>query len=419
MDPESKVDMNGRDPSGTTPPRHRKGPRRLLYVLAGLVVLVLVIRVVLDPIAAWATRKALAKSPGFRAAFSDVHLSIIPPGYEIRRFKLIEEPGGRWDEPLVFVERTYLTVLWRELLRGHLVGRVVLEKPKAVAVRRHEEKAKKAPALSKQLEDMAPFRLDRLEIEDGEVLIAQGKGKKAPQLWLNNLNLVAANLATRKAMMEGEPAVLSLRGTVQRGASLTVDGSMDPWSVKPTFTVEAALKELKVQQLHAFIAENAEMRPVSGVINLFAKIKARNGVLQGGVKPVFENLELRPGDDDLGTRLKTFLADTAIEILSDDIPNRDAVATVIPIKGTLDQPDVQLVPTILGVVRNAFVVGLAQGFSNLPPKTAPKKEGIIRQAVDALKRDEGPPQAQPTPADQEKKKAPPKRARRAKPKPRR
>ena len=124
-------------------------------------------------------------------------------------------------------------------------------------------------------------------------------------------------------------------------------------------------------------------------------------MLQGGVKPIFEHIELEPGNQDLGTRLKTFFADSAIELLSDDVPGRDAVATVIPIKGDIDSPEVQLVPTVLGVVRNAFVIGLQSGFANLPPQTAPKKEGVVRQAVDALKKDEGPPQAQPEPRRRE------------------
>ncbi len=392
--------------------------RRLLWVVGTLVVLLVVVRVVLDPVAAWFTARTLARSPGFKAAFSDVHVSVLPPAYEITRFKLIEEPGGRWDEPLAFVERARVSVLWRELLRGHLVGRVVLEKPKAVAVRSHEEKAEKAPSIARQMEGVAPLKIDRIEIEDGEVLLAQGKGKKAPQLWLHGIDLVATNLATRKALMEGEPATLRVSGQVQRSGVLKVTGAMDPWSLKPTFTAEGSLENLKVQELYAFLAENAEMRPVAGEINVFVEVQAKNGVLKGGVKPVFENIELAAAKEDLGTRLKTFFADAAIELLSDDEPGRDAVATIIPIKGTIDSPEVQLVPTLLGVVRNAFVIGLQSGFRHLPPQTAPKKEGVVKQAVDALKKDQGPLQAQPEPADA-KKKEPARRAGRKKAKPRR
>ena len=56
----------------------------------------------------------------------------------------------------------------------------------------------------------------------------------------------------------------------------------------------------------------------------------------------------------------------------------------------------QLWPAVLGVIRNAFVVGLQEGYSNVPPDTAPKKEGVLEQAKHALDKSAGPPQAQPT-----------------------
>ena len=70
-------------------------------------------------------------------------------------------------------------------------------------------------------------------------------------------------------------------------------------------------------------------------------------------------------------------------------------AVTIPIKGKLTDPDIQLWPTVLGVIRNAFVQGLASGFANVPPPTAEKKEGPVVQAKNALTKDKGPPKAQP------------------------
>jgi hypothetical protein len=80
------------------------------------------------------------------------------------------------------------------------------------------------------------------------------------------------------------------------------------------------------------------------------------------------------------------------------VRDRNAVATVIPIKGTLTGPDIQLWPAIFGVMRNAFVEGLTSGYAFLPPRTADKKEGVVTQGVKALSGSEsGPPKAQPGP----------------------
>ena len=83
------------------------------------------------------------------------------------------------------------------------------------------------------------------------------------------------------------------------------------------------------------------------------------------------------------------------ELTADRVEGRNAVATTIPIKGKLTDPDIQLWPTVLGVIRNAFVQGLTSGFTNVPPATAEKKQGVLEQAKNALEKGQGPPKAQP------------------------
>jgi hypothetical protein len=352
-------------------------------------------RLVLDPLAARLTRKSLADLEGFQATFSTVHVGLLPPSYEIHDFKVIEATGGRWTEPLVYVQRAWTSLVWRKLLHGQLVARAVLENPKVVAVRQHEKKAEKGATLGERLKEKAPLALDRLEVVDGELLIAEGKGRTAPQLWIHGLDLIATNLATRENLMGGERASFNLRAQVQRTGRLEVDARLDPWTAKPTFDADAKLEKLDARELYAFLSHKADMHAKSGTINLYVKVDAKNGVLRGGVKPIIENLELTPSDDDVSTRIKTFLTDAAVELFTDDVPGRDAVAAVIPIRGSLDQPDLQMVPTILGVIRNAFVVGLRSGFKSLPPPTAEKRESVLKQAWQAFKSDEGPPEAQP------------------------
>lgn len=376
-------------------PRRRRSGRGWLIALGVLALLVIVGRIVLDPIAYHFTEKALAKNPKFKASFSDVHVTLLPPSYQIKEFKLVETGSGRWDEPLFYAEKTRVSILWRELLRRHLVGQVRVENPKMVAVRRHEEKAKKGAEAGDSMTDLMPVKLDRLEIVDGEVLIGVGKGKKAPQLWINKMNLVAENMATRKAMMEGEPSTLRLTAMVQKSGRLLVDATMDPFAKALTFSAKGSLQDLKARELYSFLAHETDLQAERGEIDLFLEMKARNGELDGGVKPILKNIEIRTSSKDIGDRIKATLADAGLELLSDDLPNRDAVATTIPIKGKVDAPNAQLLPTVLGVVRNAFVMGLRSGFTNLPPPEADKKENPVKQAWRALTSDDEPPRAQP------------------------
>jgi hypothetical protein len=126
------------------------------------------------------------------------------------------------------------------------------------------------------------------------------------------------------------------------------------------------------------------------------KFRAEEGKLSGGIRPIVKGGGTRAAEPGLGPKLKSLLADAAISIFSDDVPGRDAVATTIPIEGTVDDPEAQLWPTVLGVVRNAFVRGLADSLAGLPPPKAGEKEGKLDQARRALSPKRGnQPRAQP------------------------
>jgi hypothetical protein len=374
-----------------------RSSRWLVVTLGIAVALLVIIRVVLDPLTTHYARRALAGGEGFRGALSRVHVTIVPPAVRVERLKIIEWPRGKWEDPLYYLESLRVSILWREILHGHLVGDVVVNRPKLRLKAHHEvESGKKASSISEQLHDLSPLRVDRLEVDDGEVLVAEG-ADEAAQLWIHAADLVAENLATRKALMEGEFSRIHGSAWVQRSGKLSFAVTMDPFAKALTFSGRAALRDLDLRELYAFTADRSDLRATQGRIDLFVDVRARKGELTGGVKPVLRDVQVASVRKDLGDRIKAALTDAAIQLVSSNEGGERKVATVIPLRGQVSDVRMQGVPTILGVIRNAFVEGLADGFSNLPPPTAEKKEGVIKQTVKALKKSEGPPEAQPEP----------------------
>lgn len=376
--------------------------KTVLIVLAALLGLAIVVRLVLDPIATWQTRKVLANLKGFEGDFQRAHVTVLPPGYEITRLKLFADKGSGLPHdrgPVFYVERAYLAVSLADLLRADLTASLRLDRPKLTLWQQGEDPKKAKPStpdLSGQLSELPPLRVTRVEVLDGELLLHPMQGERRPKLWIHDVELTAQNLSTRRSRTGGRPATVSARGIVARSGELTLFVSADPLSSPFSFAGEASLRGLRAAELYEFLAATADLQASKGTIDLFASFSSRNGTISGGVKPVLKNLELRAVDDGFGDRTKAWLADKAVDMASDRVPQRNAVATTIPLKGNLLDPDIQLWPAILGVVRNAFVVGLQSGFAHLPPPTAEKREGVVEQAREALDKDAGPPQAQPT-----------------------
>lgn len=381
------------------PPR-RRWPRRLLIALGILVVLVIVIRLVLDPIASHYTRKELNASAGISGDFSRVHVTVLPPGYEIERLKIIEAEGGDWNHPLLYVERAQVTLQLRRLLHGELSANARLDQPKITLTQRPQPAQPKAqptvPAIQTALRKALPARVNRIKVDDGEFLFRDPTAPRTPELWLHRIDLVAQNLATRKELARGQRATLEMHATLGHSGVVAVSASADPFTAQPEFSGKVALRGWKVAELYDLIEPATKLQTPGGTLDMFAEFKARNGMISGGVKPVLKDVTVRPADEGFGSKLKAWVADKGLDLFSHKTEDKtEKVATTVPIEGRLDNPDVQIWPAILGVIRNAFVEGISAGFAHLPPPAAEEKQGVLKQTKDALDKDKGPPKAQP------------------------
>jgi hypothetical protein len=249
--------------------------------------------------------------------------------------------------------------------------------------------------LAQELRKITPLDVDHIDILDGQVAFVDVSRKDRPELWLHDLQLSVENLTTRLHLADGRPALLTASGTLAHSGKLSIFITAEPFETGLTFSGRAAVVGLQTSELYRFIGPATDLHAPEGTIDIFVEFDCRNGELTGGVKPVLKNLKISPTNKNPFAVIKAWAADLAVKIFSDRVQARNAVATVIPIKGNLSGPDVQLWPTIFGVLRNAFVEGLTSGYAHLPPATAPDKEGVIKQGAAALTGSE-PPKAQPT-----------------------
>ena len=241
-------------------------------------------------------------------------------------------------------------------------------KPKA------NEKSDRPPAeaidLTQELRKVTPLDVDHVDILDGQVAFIDTSRVERPELWIHDLQLSVENLVTRLHLADGRPALLTASGTVAHSGKMTVFVTAEPFEKGLTFSGRAAVIGLQTAELYRFIEPATKMQAPEGTIDIFVEFDCRNGVLTGGVKPVLKNVKVRPTNKNPFTVLKAWAADLAVKIFSDRVEDRNAVATVVPIKGSLTGPNVQLWPTILGVLRNAFVEGLTSGYAHLPPPSS-------------------------------------------------
>ncbi len=375
--------------------------RRVLIAAAIVAVVLVGLRLALNPLVAWRTRDALSHLEGMRGRFTDVTVKVHDLSYEITGLSIEKMSAGGAAVPYFSVANAKFGLYFKELLRGHVVAAVDLDRPRInlISAKKKEEKQEVAEAKpgGKGISNLAPFRLDRLQVKQGEIRWVDASNEEKPVLRLHSIEGTLENFATRKALSASEPTVLAVRGTLEDSGKVSVFATADPLAKKLTFAGQGEVIGLRLADVGTLIGAKSGVEPETGVLDLYVRFEAKNGDIVGGVRPVLKGANLKAHRDGIGSKLKALLADAALKLFKDRVPGRDAVATTIPIRGTVDDPDVQAVPTILGILRNAFVRGLSEGLSGLPQPTAKKDQNVLEQARHALSPKRGAePKAQPT-----------------------
>ena len=376
----------------------RKRRRWLWTVLpVSLMCFGLLVYFCLNLIVAFATQKGLDRLQGASGSFKRVSVTIINPGYDVYGLKVSEMPAGPHKEPLFYADRVEMRWSWHELLRGHLVRRIKLWNARAMVPMRPGENGKPAQPpleIAKTLESVPSAGLERLSVVHSQLILVD-EHHSGERLWLHDFDATVENAASRKELMHGLPVLVTVRGKLQRTGELSVFLTMDPFDKGLTFAGSAELQHLQLSDLHQFTSIKGLTIP-EGKIDVFASVTCKRGELTGGIKPILENVKVKAADNKLGDKIKAFLADVAVKILSDRVPGRNALATVIPIHGDLKHLEIQKMPAIMAVLRNAFVEGLSASLSNVPPPVANQHQGVFRQARQALsRRNKQPVKAQP------------------------
>ena len=368
----------------TAAPRSRR--RRRALRIAGIVVLALAVllvgaRLAVQPIVEHRLRRALASLHGMRGTFASLELSVLHLHATLHDLKIDSVREGK---PAKFVEvrRAETGVDWKELLHGHVVLGVELDRPKLYILPSKEPG--KPLDIAAELKKLAlPVRVDRAEVRGGEIVWMNVKDPDKPRIWMHDLEATLENVAPRDALTRGEPTILAASGTLQRTGKFSLFASADPLAKTLTFAGEGRIQGLRLVELGELLRAAAEITPTKGTLDASARFIAKDGHLTGGLRPVLKDPGVQQAKPGLGAKIKAALADLSLDIFSDRVPGRNAVATTIPIEGDLSNPKAQLWPTIFGVFRNAFVTGLANSLANLPPGGGDKGGGESKASVQA------------------------------------
>ena len=312
----------------------------------------------------WAVRdyvnRTLERNPLYQGRIGLVSLHLWRGAYSIHDININKTTG---DVPVPFfrAKRVDFAIQWDALLHRKLVGRILMKQPELNFVDSPNENQSQTgsggPWLQ-TIQDLFPFTINRATIEDGSVHFRTYQSEQPMDVYLSHLEGLIDNLSNVRN--ETNPLVSTVQATalVMDQAKLEYKMTLDPFSYRPTFHLAARLLGLDVTRLNELAMNYGKLDFKRGWFDLVLEVDAKEGQINGYVKPLFRDLKVFSLLEDLkedtaGQFFWQALVGGMVNLFKNQ--PRDQFGTLIPFTGDASGTSPDILATIGNLLRNAFV----------------------------------------------------------------
>ena len=253
---------------------------------------------------------------------------------------------------------------WKRSAARGAGGKIVLESPELTFVSAPSTAGTQAGVDASwidRVEDLFPLKLNRIEVRRGTIRYRDFHSDPRIDLEMRKVDGVAVNLTNRPSPVERLPASMHATGQPPGGGTFVFDGRLDPLAEQPTFTMDVSLEGVALRSLNDFLKAYGNLDAEQGTFSAYAELAAEGGRFEGYVKPLLKDVQVAQWRDNesLPRRLWEGIVQVAANILEN--PEKERVATRIPLRGRFEDPSPDLWATMAGLLRNAFVQALLPG----------------------------------------------------------
>lgn len=345
-----------------------KRKRSILRRLAVSLIVVAALIFIADLIAPILLRdyvnKVLNESPGYRGRVDAITCHFWRGAYTLHRID-ISKTSGNVPVPLYSSEAVDLSVEWRALWNGALVGEVEMEKPVINFVGGSTDAATQTGEdrdWTKVVRALFPLKINRLAVRDGQVHYRAFNTDPKVDIYLKDVEGEVTNLTNSLKLSKSLAAAVNVTARGEKSGNLLVKANIDPYADKATFSLNSSLTKLNITELNDFFLAYANIDIKHGVVDVYSDLDVRKGQVSGYVKPLAREIEFldlaKDSEDPLHLVWQSAVAFVA-EIFTNQ--SKDQLASKIPIRGSIDSPETKSLRAFVSLFKNAFIEALKPG----------------------------------------------------------
>src|SRR5690606_16352624 len=143
--------------------------KRPYKIVLGIVIVVIIFRLLLPSIVKNYVNRTLDDLPGYVGHVDDIDIRLIRGAYAIDTL-VLKKRTDTSSYPFLKINHVDLSIEWKQIFKGKLVGEVILEKP-SIHILAETPDPTHEPSKehwTETLKDLMPLTINKLEIADGE-----------------------------------------------------------------------------------------------------------------------------------------------------------------------------------------------------------------------------------------------------------
>lgn len=339
----------------------QKNKRRLLWA-GGILLFLFLLHLALPFILVRYVNKTLDNIPGYTGSVEWIHVNLFRGSYTIHKLNIqIEE--GEVPDPFIFSEKVDLSVEWKALFDGRIVGEIVLFDPVLTFIPKVDTSGVSQTGenvdWTEPIKELMPLQINRFEVLNGRIHYKDLDADPSVDLYFTNFHGIATNLTNATNKQEELPSDLHISATSIGNGNLAINGKLDIIKQTPDFDIDLSFETVDLPALNDFITAYAKADVEKGTLNLYAEFVGVDGQLTGYVKPLLTNVEILTWEKDKKKPLQ-MVWEAILSVVSEVFENqkKEQLGTKVPLEGSYEQIGAGIFPAIGSALRNAFIRAL-------------------------------------------------------------
>lgn len=265
----------------------------LLVVLVLLVGLRIALPGLLLPVI---NRKLHEASKVVDVHIGDLGLSLFRGAYRFDDITLTSKVDASHPE-IAQMASLDVSIAWRELIHGFILADAHVEGLKLTlghrisVVNDSSSSDQKKTEAGNILKNVIPFDVSRLTLIDSKIYYHLTKSNK-DILLVNSIEGRISDISNARHEKRPIPSLVSLKGNVFDGSSLTLTGEILPFRKPIAMALKAKCLGFHLKEANPFLLGVVPVSFAAGSLNAFAEARYESGDLKGYVKPFFHDVQL-------------------------------------------------------------------------------------------------------------------------------